>query len=655
MTEGSPAQEGARYTPNTALWLIFATTAAGVGTFFVLHVHRGLTVDSLVGLLALVARTALYLSMGLFIEALLLRSAGGFTTASGPRRVLLDTNAMTLVVVCVSLVVDLFVFAFAGYHLTTAVRILFSDGPAGAGKVVEATGLPASVVLGGTVGLAVALAAAVGLLRWTRRWSAKRPIEVSRRHALIAGAVSITALTLVDTIGYQIRNPFLWEREIRSVPLAFALVRPTAELASFRVKAKRPNIESQRALAAQVHREPAKNGATLPDVFIVVVESLRKDIVTPETMPRFSAFSNSAWTFEHAQTTGNVTHYSWYGLMCGGYPLFFDGIKNVPAEHGSVAFTALKNRGYKIRLFATPDLGYQNLESIVFGSSGALLDSKFHPPEPLPAERDRLVVRELTQTLRSEKQGGNVFVLALDSTHYDYAWGSGFQPKFTPFATDASIARNYEVDTRARHALFNRYKNSVAWMDGLLGEFFDALEQTGRMSSSIVVVTGDHGEAFWEHGSGTHGSDLGAEQVDVGFALKLPERTAAHFDGVFSLMDVMPTILSEAGVDSTQMLAGIAVQKRLNEAGILSPRSALTFQGWNSQAFRFSLTFGDKRTLLELDRANPLDARRMVLKDITNLAGDSLVQGDPRDVPSAYHSVIRDLPVILDNLPFLDL
>jgi hypothetical protein len=393
----------------------------------------------------------------------------------------------------------------------------------------------------------------------------------------------------------------------------------------------------------------------LPDVFVVVVESLRQDIVTPEIMPRFSAFSNDSLTFTHAQTTGNVTHYSWYGLMCGGYPLFFDGIKNLPSEHGSVAFTALRNVGYKIRLFATPDLGYQNLESIVFGADGALLDTKFHPAEPLPAERDRLVVRELTRTLRNEPAGGNVFVLALDSTHYDYAWGTGFRPTFSPFANDASIARNYEVDVKARLALFNRYKNSASWMDGLLGELFDALESSGRMNTSVIVVTGDHGEAFWEHGSGTHGSDLGAEQLDVGFALRIPGKPGARFDSVFSLMDVMPTILAHVGVDTNGMLAGVSVQSRFTAAGALTPRSALTFQGWNSQAFRFALTYDDKRLILELDRANPLDARRMVLKDITNLSSESLVQRDHSDVPGAYHSVIRDLPVVLDNLPFLEL
>ena len=636
-------------TPNTVLWLLFVVTSLGVGGFFIFHVHRRFGVDICLAVGALVARTAFFLSVGLLIEAVALRTRGGYLTLTPDRRLVLHAGAVTLILICVLLVVDLFVFAFAGYHLTTALRILFSDGPAGAGKVVEATGLPVSVVLGGLLGAAVALAAAFALSKITRRLSSRRRVPVTRKTALVGVVASIAAVALLDAAGYSLRNPYLWERELKSMPLAFALVRPPAELLSLQVSVKKPDLGGPRAEVARVAVV-----ATRPDVFVVVLESLRRDIVTPEVMPRFSAFSSSAYTFEHAQTTGNVTHYSWYGLFCGGYPLFFDVLKNLPEEHGSLALAALGRAGYPIRLFATPDTAYQNLESVVFGPNAALLHDKFHPPDPLPAERDRHVIDELGRTLSAVPPGGVVYLVALDSTHYDYAWGKGFSPPFAPYAAGASIAHRYEVDKKARAELWNRYRDAAAWMDSLVGRVLDALAASGRLESSIVVITGDHGEAFWEHGSGTHGSDLGREQLDVGFALKLPGRAPRHFDAVFSLMDVMPTVLAEIGVDTTPFLPGVPLQHRLpTPDGPLAPRAALTFQGWNTQAFRYSLTHRDQRLIFELDQANPLLSHRLVLKDITDLDGTSLTERRDSDVPAAYHHVLRDLPAVLDDMPFL--
>jgi phosphoglycerol transferase MdoB-like AlkP superfamily enzyme len=636
--------------PNTVLWGVFAFTELVVGTIFVFHIHRRLGLDALLGLAGLLTRTALYVSVGLLLEAMLLRTRGGYLTLTAPRRAWIHLHAVLLLLLSVALLVDLFVFAFAGYHVTTALRILLSDGPQGVGKVVEATGLPASVALGGVVGLVVALALAVVLSKATRRLSSRRPLVVSRRSAIVAVSVSVAVLAIVETAGYRVRNPFLWERELKSVPLAFAIVRPPAELASLQVAVKKPDTASRRALAGKVLALTRK-----PDVFIVVVESLRKDVVTAEVMPRLRSFADDGWTFEHAVTTGNVTHFSWYGLFTGTTPLLFNQIKKVPEEQGSVPIETLKRLGYRIRLFATPDTAYQNLESLVFGPGGSLLDTKFHPPEHLPAERDAVVVDELSKVLAAEPHGGSVYVMALDSTHYDYAWGAGYTPKFTPFAADASIVKNYEVDAAARRALWNRYRSSVAWMDTLLGRFFDALERSGRGSDSIVVVTGDHGEAFWEHGAGTHGSDLGAEQLDVGFALRLPGQKPRHFDAVFSLLDVMPTVFAELGVDTSAWLAGVPVQKREGAAGDrLAPRAALTFQGWNSQGFRFALTEDDRRVVMELDRENPLLARHLVLKDITDASGVSMAFGESPDAPRVYHGVLHDLPALLDGMPFLE-
>lgn len=661
-----PPPESARAS-NVVLWSIAALVAVGAGGYFLVHVSRHLGADAALGLAALLARTAVYVSGGLALEGLLLRVGARNPTMGRPRRVALHAAWVAVMLVCVALVVDVLLFAFAGYHLPTALRILLSDGPAGVGQVVEATGLSRGLVLAVAAALALGLAVAAWLSRLVRRLSCRLNLVVPRRAALRALFVSLGVLAVVEMTSLRVRNPFLWEREVRSVPLAFSIVRPQAELASFRVAPRRP--PPAQARGADAARLPAVPPAARPDVFLVIVESLRKDAVTPEGMPNLSALAARSWTFEHAVTTGNVTHYSWYGLLCAEPPVFFEAIKAAPEEQGSVPLAALRRLGYRVELYATPDTGYQGLDSLVFGPGGALLDRKFHPAARLPADRDQAVIEEVARTLSSRPPGGTVYLLALDSTHFDYSWGRGFRPPFTPYATDASIARNYQVDARARQALVNRYRSSAAWVDGLLGRLLDALRETGRLEGSYVIVTGDHGEAFWEHGTGTHGTALDREQIEVGFAMHLPGRAPRHFDGVVSLLDVLPTLLHDLGFDAagTTAFQGVPLQTRYPPGsppsdgtahpdpgpGPLAPRAALTFRGWNERTCRFALTTGDERVLFELDRPDPLEARRLSLQGVTDLEDVSLVDGDGRDATGAYERVLREIPALMDELTFL--
>lgn len=642
-------------TSNVYLWATFIATALGIGLYFVFHVHRSFTPDTALAVVGLLARTTFYVSVGVLVEAFLLRTAGGYLTLTPLRRAVLHAGWVSLLLVCVSLLVDLVVFSFAGYHVTTAIEILFSDGPGGVAKVIDAAGLPLSLVALGGVGLAAATAAAGWLSRAAWRRSAGTRLSISRRAALVAALVSLGGIALVETVGYRVRDPFLWEREVRTVPLAFAVVRPAAELASFAVPIRPHDIKEKRALAAAISPSAAAAGdgaARRPDIFVVVMESLRKEILSPEVMPRLHAFARSGWTFEHPVTTGNVTHYSWYGMFCGEHPLYFDVVKKNPSEQGSVPIGVLRRLGYRINLLATPDTAYQNLEAVVFGPGGALLDTRFHPPDRSPAARDKVVVDEVARRIEAEPRGGQFTIVALDSTHFDYAWGPQFEPPFRPFAADPSISRNYEQDDRARLALYNRYRNAAAWMDTLVGRLIDALSASGRLQDSIIIFTADHGESFWEHGVGSHGSDLGTEQLEVVLAMRLPGEAPRRFDGVFSLLDLMPTILAHLGVDEPRLFAGVPVQKRIGEGGKLARRAVLSFQGWNARAFKFALSDEHHRVQLELDHADPARSRRLLIKGMTDLAGRSLLEGERPGDPG-FARVTRELPGILADIPFL--
>jgi membrane-anchored protein YejM (alkaline phosphatase superfamily) len=60
----------------------------------------------------------------------------------------------------------------------------------------------------------------------------------------------------------------------------------------------------------------------------------------------------------------------------------------------------------------------------------------------------------------------------------------------------------------ARVLLKNRYLNACHHLDSQLERIFQYLEREGLLESTIVVVTGDHGEEFMDSGRWGHNSQF---------------------------------------------------------------------------------------------------------------------------------------------------
>jgi arylsulfatase A-like enzyme len=102
------------------------------------------------------------------------------------------------------------------------------------------------------------------------------------------------------------------------------------------------------------------------------------------------------------------------------------------------------------------------------------------------------------------------------------------------------------------------YDGEVAYTDSLIGEFRQALEERGLLTSSLVILTADHGEGLGDHGEASHGFFIYDSTIHVSLIVRPP--TAADVgrvvDSAVSHVDIFPTILDAVDLSAPKRVHG---------------------------------------------------------------------------------------------------
>jgi arylsulfatase A-like enzyme len=104
-----------------------------------------------------------------------------------------------------------------------------------------------------------------------------------------------------------------------------------------------------------------------------------------------------------------------------------------------------------------------------------------------------------------------------------------------------SLGSELSHDPRARGAKL-RYLNALLETDAQIGRLMNFLKQRKLLEETLVIVTGDHGEAFGQHGTFGHGFDLFEEGVRVPLLLINPAFNGMRYDRLTGHIDIAPTI-----------------------------------------------------------------------------------------------------------------
>ncbi|MEL6907128.1 MAG: sulfatase-like hydrolase/transferase, partial [Planctomycetota bacterium] len=294
-------------------------------------------------------------------------------------------------------------------------------------------------------------------------------------------------------------------------------------------------------------------GPDAPNIVICVLDSWRRDMFTPELTPRIDRFSRGARVFRDHLAGGNGTRYGLFTMLYGLHGSYW--FPTLQARRTPLLVDAVQDAGYDVRVFSSASMSFPEFRQTAWAGlrDGAILDSF---DEGLVSwQKDVRSVDAFDAWLELREQRGETAPFfsfhLVDAPHQPYHNPGGPHRPAVGELDYIELGRTTEGPELAalQRRVLNQYKNSVMHADGTVGRLLDSLERRGELENSIVIITGDHGEEFFECGFWGHTSSFSPVQVEVPFLIAGPGIDPGEEHRPTSHLDVSPTLLERLGAD----------------------------------------------------------------------------------------------------------
>lgn len=314
-----------------------------------------------------------------------------------------------------------------------------------------------------------------------------------------------------------------------------------------------------------------------PNVLFLVVDSLRHDIISGDwnaETPAIDYLSESGVTLTNCFSQGISTAPAMTAMLTGRLPLDYGGHWYLDDDQPTFA-ESFQNCGYETgAIHSNPyvssrrnfDRGFDTFQEDIVA---------FEPDEKLERTPEKIrriasrLARILSRTPYTPAKTVNEKILTFieDATYPWFLWtqymdvhgpylgGDDFRyrNKFrAEWLWRKAAVRNLDEITETEHAELRRnYRLEVEYLDREIGKLIDALKNRGIFDDTLVILTADHGDEFYEHGRYGHGNLPYTELTHVPLIMRFPpdmefDQTATVDDLVRSV-DILPTAINVVG------------------------------------------------------------------------------------------------------------
>lgn len=202
----------------------------------------------------------------------------------------------------------------------------------------------------------------------------------------------------------------------------------------------------------------------------------------------------------------------------------------------------------------------------------------------------------------------------------------------------ALIKRRPDPDHKDVKQLAALYDAYIRFVDEIWGRILEPTSDLSSREGPLVVITSDHGEAFFEHGAQGHNRNIYQEMVHVPLVFWMPDAqwpAGRSIRTPVSLLDVLPTFQELFALGETRQdrqgtsLAGVLMSNEQRSAVPLRPLFMTSRHSDNYESFHAGVRLGGYKFIRRTRKKGP------VIEMLFDLVKD----------PAERDDISRDFPV----------
>jgi len=318
-----------------------------------------------------------------------------------------------------------------------------------------------------------------------------------------------------------------------------------------------------------IHADRLAESKPAANVILITISTLRADHVSclgykRDTTPNFAAFSKENILFRNAFAASGWMMPAHGSILTSLYPGVHGAThidNNMPDKYYTLPEILRDNGYYCVGFCCNPRLSGQYgfaqgfdlyddysvsimLSSLAFGNEEAIDINK--------CRTNHFINDAAIRWLRNNTHQPFFMFVHYYDNHWDYLPPAPFDklydPNYQGSIDGTDIAReplfsNRPSDRDVQH-IIALYDGEVKQTDNDLSELLEALKDKGLLDNSVVIIAGDHGEQFYEHGHTSH-HGVYDELIHIPLAVSIPGTSAKGkiIDSFVSQVDILPTIL----------------------------------------------------------------------------------------------------------------
>jgi len=320
-----------------------------------------------------------------------------------------------------------------------------------------------------------------------------------------------------------------------------------------------------------------------PNLILISIDTLRSDRVGAYghdggTTPNLDELARTGLLVRDFTAQSPYTLPSHVSMFSGQFPSVHGVLGPgyaIAAERTPMLAEVLGGRGYTTRAFTAggfvnPSFGfdrgfdaYSNLDPFRYEGSPHAAGLIERRPERYSQELFRSYGPHAIEEWIGDHAKESFFLFLHSYTVHDFDPPPGFLPPAEdgeridpqPYMHHEYV-REHGITPAILEDIKEYYDAALRYVDGIVGELLEELEELGIADRTVVAVTSDHGKELGERGLIIHGTTLYEEMTQVPFIVRVPGMSPREADQPGMLIDVAPTVLGALGIPADPRMQG---------------------------------------------------------------------------------------------------